>query len=222
MRTLGRCFLATLLAALLAVPPALGSPAKPVGIVLQTERAMLRSAQVTPGTTVFAGDTVTTDRTGTLIVRMASGQVSVLGDSIVIFEDSETGADATLLRGGLAFTTAEAGSLTVRAAGVTIRPQSKLPSQAQIALLGPIELLVTTYRGPLELRLEDETLTLPEGTTYKLFVQGDSRGPGPVGAGAEDARRAKLRAFFIAFAVVALPLVGTITYHLLASPSSIF
>jgi hypothetical protein len=53
-------------------------------------------------------------------------------------------------------------------------------------------------------------------------VQGDSRGPGPVGAGAEAARLAPFKAFLIAAAVVVIPLVTIITINLLASPSSVF
>ncbi len=216
-----RHFVAILLIALLASPPGFGSAAKPLGIVLETQNALLRAADGVTGSTVFAGDTVSTGHGGKMRVRMGAAQIEVLPDSVVTFEEIDSVAGATVVQGTASFATPETGNVAVRATGIVIRPQPQRSTHGQVTLVSPSELLVTSYRGPLELTMGDESLTVPEGTTYRV-VQGDSRGPGPVGAGEKEARRAPIIAFFVAFTVVAVPLVSVITYHLLASPSSIF
>jgi hypothetical protein len=212
---------AILLAALLAAPPVSASTAKPLGVVLDARNATLRSADGIPGTTVFAGDTVLTDHSGRVRVRMGDAQVEVMPESVVTFEEVDSVAGVTVLRGAVGFASPDSGSVAVRAAGILIRPQPKRSTHGQVTLVGPRELLVTSYRGPLELTLGNESLVVPEGTTYRV-VQGDSQGPGPVGAGAEAARLAPLKAILVATAVVAVPLVIAFAVSALASPFSIF
>jgi hypothetical protein len=216
-----RHVIAVLLTTLLVSPAGAGAAQKPLGVVLEAQNATLRASDGIPGTTIFAGDTVSTGHGGRVLVRMGAAQIEVMPDSVVNFEELDSIAGATLVQGTLGFASPETGTVAVRATGVMIRPQPRRATQGKVTIVGPTELLVTSYRGPLELTLENESLVVPEGTTYRV-VQGDSRGPGPVGAGAEDARRARLRAFLVVFAVVAVPFVTVITYHLLASPSSIF
>lgn len=210
-----------LLATLLVAPPGFGSQAKPLGVVLETQNATLRATDGLPGTTVFAGDTVSTDHRGRMRVRMGEAQIEVMPESVVIFEELNSVAGATLVHGTLSFSSPETGTVAVRVTGIVIRPQPKRFTHGQVTVVGPSELLVTSFRGPLELTLENESLVVPEGTTYHV-VHGDRRGPGPVGAGAESARRERLRAFFVAFAAVGLPLAALLIYQSLASPSSLF
>ncbi|MCL4524809.1 MAG: hypothetical protein M1453_08380 [Acidobacteria bacterium] len=215
-----RQVIAVLLATLLVAPPGFGASSKPLGVVLEARNASIRATDGLPGTTVFAGDTVVTSHAGRMRIRIGEAQIEVMPQSVVVFEELESVAGATVVQGTVGFSSPETGSVAVRAAGIVIRPQPKRATQGQVTLVGPTELLVTSYRGPLELTMGDESLTVPEGTTYR--VQGDSRGPGPAGAGADAARRAPFRAFLITFAVVVVPLVTFITIDLLASPSSIF
>lgn len=215
-----RQVIAVLLATLLVASPGYGASSKPLGVVLEARNASIRATDGLPGTTVFAGDTVVTSHAGRMRIRIGEAQIEVMPQSVVVFEELESVAGATVVQGTVGFSSPETGSVAVRAAGIVIRPQPKRATQGQVTLVGPTELLVTSYRGPLELTMGDESLTVPEGTTYR--VQGDSRGPGPAGAGADAARRAPFRAFLITFAVVVVPLVTFITIDLLASPSSIF
>jgi len=216
-----RQFVALLLATLMVAPSGFGSQAKPLGVVLETHNASLRATDGLPGTTVFAGDTVSTAHSGRMRVRMGEAQIEVLPESVVVFEELDSVAGATLVHGALSFSSPESGTVAVRATGIVIRPQPKRFTHGQVTVVSPSELLVTSFRGPLELTLENESLVVPEGTTYRV-VQGDRRGPGPVGAGAEAARRAPFKAFLVAFVAVAVPLTTLLLYQALASPSSLF
>lgn len=216
-----RHFVAIVLIALMVSPAGAGAAAKPLGVVLEAQNATLRAADGIPGTTVFAGDTVSTGHGGKMIMRMGTAQIEVKPDSVVSFEELDSVAGATVVQGSVGFASPETGTVAVRAAGIVIRPQAQRVTHGQVTLVGPLELLVTSYRGPLELTLGNESLVVPEGTTYRV-VQGDSRGPGPVGAGAEAARMAPFKAFLVAAVVVVVPLIVVITHNLLASPSSIF
>ncbi|MBI3662342.1 MAG: hypothetical protein HY234_04745 [Acidobacteria bacterium] len=217
----GRHIVAALLIALVATPPGYSSTAKPLGVVLESQRATLRAAEGTPGTTVFVGDTVVTNHGGQVRVRLGAAQIEVMPESVVVFEEMDSVAGATVVQGTVSFASPETGSVAVRATGITVRPQPQRATHGQVTVVGPAELLVTSYHGPLELTLGNERLVVPEGTTYRV-VQGDSRGPGPAGAGAAAVRLAPFKAFLVAFAVVAVPLVIVITHNLVASPSSIF
>jgi hypothetical protein len=217
----GRSAAALLVAALLAPPPGYGSAEKPLGLVLETRNATLRATDSIAGTTVFAGDTVVTDHAGHVRVRMGEAQVEVLPDSIVTFEEMDSVAGANVVAGTVGFSSPETASVAVRAMGILIRPQANRRTQGQVTITGPSQFLVTSFHGPLELTLGNESLVVPEGTTYRV-VQGDSKGPGPIGAGEEAARRAPFKAILVAVAVVAVPLVIAITVNLLTSPSSIF
>lgn len=153
-----RHFVAIVLVALLASPPGFSSTAKPLGVVLETRHATLRATDGIPGTTVFAGDTVVTGHGGRVRVRMGAAQIEVLPESVVIFEEMGSVAGATVVQGTVGFATPETGSVAVRAAGILIRPQPQRPTHGQVTLVGPSELLVTSYRGPLELTLGNESL----------------------------------------------------------------
>ncbi len=216
-----RHFVAVLLIALLVSPGGWGAAQKPLGVILQAQNATLRASDGIAGTTVFVGDTLTTGHDGKALVRVGVAQIELMPDSVVTFEELETVAGGTLVQGTVGFASPDSGTVAVRAAGIVIRPQAQRATQGRVTLAGPLELLVTSYRGPLELTLGNESLVVPEGTTYRV-VQGDSKGPGPVGAGAEAARKAPFKALLVTAAFVAVPLVAVITYHLLASPSSVF
>ena len=215
-----RHFVAVLLIALLVSPAAPGAQ-KPLGVILQAQNATLRSSDGIPGTTIFEGDTVSTGHGGKMLVRLGAAQIEVMPDSVVSFEEFDSVAGANVVQGTVGFASPETATVAVRAAGIVIRPQPKRLTHGQVTLVGPLELLVTSYRGPLELTLGNESLVVPEGTTYRV-VQGDSKGPGPVGAGAEAARMAPFKAILVTAAVLVVPLVAVITANLLASPSSIF
>lgn len=211
-----------MLVATLVAPPAVAAAPKPLGVVLQTQHAALRSTQVTPGTTVFYGDTASTERGGLLRIQTAFGQIEVQGDSAAVFEESESGPIASLARGTAAFASPD-GAIGVRASGMLVRPQNRQAAHGQVTVLSPTEIIVTSYRGPLQVSYMDEMLVVPENTSYRVTqVKGDVHGPGPVGAGAESARREKLRAFLIVFVVAIAPLTAAIVHDVLASPSSIF
>ena len=184
-----RHVVAILLTGLLVSPPGWGAAQKPLGVILQAQNATLRASDGIAGTTIFAGDTVSTGHSGSMLVRMGAAQVEVMADSVVSFEEFDSGiAGANLVQGTVGFATPETGTVAVRAAGMVIRPQPQRLTQGRVTVVGPSELLVTSYRGPLDVSMGNESLTIPEGTTYR--VQGDSKGPGPVGAGAEAARPA--------------------------------
>jgi hypothetical protein len=160
------------------------------------------------------------DHAGRARVRIGGVQMEVMPDSIVVFEEIDAAAGASVLQGTMGFAAPANGAVAVRAAGILIRPQTKQPTQGQVQILGPTEFLITSFHGPLELTMGNAALVVPEGTTYRV-VQGDSQGPGPVGAGAEDAKHAKFTAFLVAAVVAAVPIALAVRYNT-ASPHRIW
>jgi len=91
----------------------------------------------------------------------------------------------------------------VRASEARIRPTTA-PALAQVTLVGPLEFLVTSQRGTLEVTIGNEVHTVPEATSYRVVVDawaaGDSsQRPAPSG-------RSR-------FLLIALILIGTGTAY---------
>jgi len=102
---------------------------------------------------------------------------------------------ATLTAGTLVFFTANANSFELRAADTRIRPQSNIPTVAQVTLIGPKEMIVTSRRGSLSITIGEETKLIPEAGSYRVLLdppampEAQAQGPGPRGAGSGAPQR---------------------------------
>ena len=106
-----RQLFAILLTALLVSPAGSAAAAKPLGVVLETRNATLRATEITPGTTVFEGDTVSTGHGGRMLVRMGAVQIEIMPDSVASFEELGTIAGANVAQGTVGFASLENGTV---------------------------------------------------------------------------------------------------------------
>lgn len=172
MRTLLRCLLIGLLIVSLVEAPVLASPSRALGVVLQAERARMGSSEAVSGATVFDGDTLTTESAGTLQVRVGAAQLYLLASSAASLNQTPGGVSAGLDRGTVIFfSSTSAEALELRASEARIRARGPQPTVAQVTLVGPYELLVTSQRGQLEVAIGDEVRTVPEATSYRVLIE---------------------------------------------------
>jgi hypothetical protein len=186
------------LIATLALQPALAGPAQPLGVVLQAERAALAGGAVLSGSTVFPGDTLTTDPTGVARVRAGAAQFYLLGNSTVSFVGTAGAPAVEVARGTAGFSSSAAG-VEMRARMARIRPQSAQPTHGQVAVVSPKEIVVTSYRGTLEVAVGSEMRLVSEGTAYRVIMEPEPQDP--TGTGAAGASTAKIIWVLIAAAV---------------------
>jgi hypothetical protein len=179
-----RAMFAAAVSVSLAVGPAMGSPtATPLGTVLTAERARVGDASAWVGTTVYAGDRLSTDLQGSVQVRAgAAARLLLLSASSATIDDKEGAPSANLLSGTATFSTGNAHAFTLYASTAAIRAQSDAPTIGQVTLLNEKELLVISKRGPLEVTVNGETQTVEDGKAYHVYLDPEMA-QGPSGAG---------------------------------------
>jgi hypothetical protein len=179
-----RAMFAAAVSVSLAVGPAMGSPtATALGTVLTAERAHVGDASAWVGTTVYAGDHLSTELQGSVQVRAgAAARLLLLSASSAVVDDKEGTPSAKLLSGTATFSTGNAHAFTLYASTAAIRAQSDAPTIGQVTLLNEKELLVISKRGPLEVTVNGETQTVEDGKAYHVYLDPEMA-QGPTGAG---------------------------------------
>ena len=97
-------FIAILVASLLNVPTfAAAANDKPLGLVTQAQEAVIGTALVAVGTTVYPGDTVETQEGGTLRLKVGGSQVYLLASSTATLSQKADMVHALVARGTVGF-----------------------------------------------------------------------------------------------------------------------
>ena len=187
-----------------------GVPAAPLGVVTLAERAQISAVPAATGATVFDGDTLSTDSVGILRVRAGAAQFQLFTSSAAVVTRTSTGIRATLRAGTVAWSSANAGAMEMQASEARLRPQGNVPTQAQVTLLSPTELLVTARRGALEITVGEETKMVPEATSYRVLLSPPDP-QGPQGAGTKQPGKRTKPAGRNRFYVIPLIVVGMAT-----------
>jgi hypothetical protein len=131
------------------------------------------SAAASVGTTVVSGDSLDTDKFGTLQVRAGAARLMLSSASHVTWAMEEGGAAATLMNGTATFSTANAKAFTLHAVNAQIRPNGDGPTIGSVQILSPKELAVSCTRGSLAISVEDDTKVVAEGTAYRVVLDPD-------------------------------------------------
>jgi hypothetical protein len=170
--------LVALLVASLAAGPAFAALARPLGNILFADHAMVGSVAAVSGATVFAGDRISTEAGGSVRIRVGAGQVYMPAMSVIALEEYPGGVSATLARGTVAFASGDESQVVVRASHALMRPKNaQQPAQGQVVLVGAKELLVSSYRGALEVVVGTEVRAVPEATTYRVLLETEPQDP---------------------------------------------
>ena len=216
MRTLLRISLIAVLIVSLVEIPVFGAPSRSLGVVVQAERARISSADAASGVTLFDGDTLATDATGTLRVRLGETQFSLLANSAAALRQTAAGVSARLQSGTAVFASARPEAFELLASEARIHARTTQPTLAQVTMVGPYELLLTCQRGELEVRIGEEIHQVPEATSYRVIIE---PAPAPAQGGGRPLPTARSK-----WLLVALILIGVGTgigiWRALISPSA--
>lgn len=189
-----RAPLAALITVGLTVAPAWAGPKTPnsFGTIVTAEHARVGGSSAEPGTTVFSGDRLSTDREGSLQIRAGAARLLLQSGALASLSDSEGAPSAKLSGGTATFSTGNSRAFTLFASRAAIRPQSDGPTIGQVTYLNEKELLVVSKRGPLTITVDGETEVIADGSAYRVLLDPPpTMAQGPEGAGAhkEDKRR---------------------------------
>jgi hypothetical protein len=213
-----RAIFAAALSVTLATAPLMGAPtASVLGTVITAERAHVDDGIASVGTTVFAGDKLSTEDQGSVQIRVGAARLLLLSASSAMVNDSEGAPSAKLLLGTATFSTGNAHAFTLYASQAAIRAQSDAPTIGQVRLLNAKELLVTSKRGPLTVTVDGETQIIEDGKAYHVFLDPDmAAAQGPAGAGGGQGPSGKggspLKAGRSRFLIVVVAVTAIATY----------
>ena len=185
---------ALLLCATLFVAPVFGSPASGLGTLVYAERAHLGPSAASAGSTVFGGDRLSTETSGSVQVRVGGARFLLHGTSSAILLQDPGSPAAVLTSGSATFSTANANAFVLHALAAVIKPNSDGPTIGQVSVLGKNELLVKSVRGALACTVDGETRVIPEGEGYRVVFDASDAAPmaaqGPAGSGGHGPRKA--------------------------------
>ena len=185
MRGLRTLFAAAVVLTLASVPALAGPGNVVLGTVITADKAHVGEGSAAIGTTVYAGDKLSTDTQGSVQLRAGSARLLLLSASAAEVNDTEGAPSAKLLLGTATFSTGNAHAFTLYASKAAIRAQSDGPTIGQVTYLNAKELLVTSKRGPLTITVDGETQLIPDGTTYHVYL--DPQDPQGAGSGSQSA-----------------------------------
>ena len=225
MRSMARPFTAIfLVACLLHLPAFAAAAARPLGLVIQAREALLENSNLAVGTTVYPGDTVQTEQGGTLRLKFGATQVYLLSSSTATFSERESIIRATVGRGTVGFSADASSAVELAIPQGILRAANGQAAHGQVSIIGPQEVVITSYRGSLVLDNAGELHTIPAGKSYRVTMDLEPAAqPAPPAPRRDDSgvvptKRRKLYFELLVLGAVAIG-TGVIWYEVTQSPS---
>jgi hypothetical protein len=212
-----RNFVSILLSLSLVITPLWAAPSSSFGTVVFADRAHVGAAQASVGATVFSGDRLSTEPTGSVQVRAGAARLLLSSQSSATLLQDDASPSATINSGSATFSTANAKAFAVHVASAVIRPNTDKPTIGKVSVLNPKELVVQCTRGSLSITVEDDVREIPEGVAYRIVLDPNGADPqGPRGAGTKGYGGPPIRAAkskFIWYVIGATVVVTVIALH---------
>ena len=162
---------------------------KPLGILTLAYGAHLNASDAFAGLSVFDGESLSTDADGKVSARVGGSVITLIAQSAASLQRSGDGAHIDLDAGSVYIWSAESNPLEVHAEGALLRPHGGHHAQAQVLVFAPKVLQITTRQGTVDFSYGREFRVLPEGQTYRIYLESEDgpRTPLPAGSGTEKA-----------------------------------
>ena len=120
--------IAAFLSLTLIVSPLWAAPSSSLGTIVYADRAHMGAGAASVGTTVFGGDRLTTEQSGSVQVRAGAARLLLSSASSATFLREESTPAATLTLGSATFSTANSKAFTLHVATAVIRPNTDEPT----------------------------------------------------------------------------------------------
>ena len=179
----------------LANLPVAGAAEKPLGMVTQSSAARLDSAAAAVGATVYPGDTIDTESTGSIRLRAGTAQYYLMSASSSRLQPSSSGIQRGIgARHSWICFWARADIVELSALGATVRSRSGEAAHGRVTIVGANELVVTSFRGPFDISIDGDSHAIPDGQSVRVQIvdaqdQGGGSAKGGNGSGTIPAVR---------------------------------
>jgi len=148
--------------------------ASALGTVTSALDATIGDAPLSPGSTIFSGDQLRTERTGSIQIRLRAARFVLTAASFASFGEKDGTPTATLTQGMAVFSTANAKAFVLKSAKAEIRAKTDAPTVGQVTYVSEKELRVRCDRGSLAITVDDETQYVEEGRSYRVMLDPDA------------------------------------------------
>jgi len=196
------------------IVPVWGATANALGTVVASDHANVSGTGVAVGTTIFAGDNLTTADAGSVQLRAGAARFQLSASSAATISEAGGMPRATLLNGSATFSTASANAFAVIVSTAVIRPKSDEATIGQVTVLDKRQLVVKCTRGALTITVGDDSRVIPEGSAYRIVLnptpeeeaqsQPPAQGAGSKGSGRPPISAGRSRFVWYATAAVTL------------------
>jgi hypothetical protein len=162
--------------------PVAGGADKPLGMITQTSAARLDSAAAAVGATVYPGDTIDTEATGSIRLRAGTAQYYLMSASSSRLQPSANGISAELVHGTAGFASGATDVVELSALGATVRSRSGEAVHGRVSIVGANELVVTSFRGPFDISIDGDSHEIADGQSVQVqIVDAQDQGGGSKG-----------------------------------------
>jgi hypothetical protein len=173
MHALRGVFALSLCVSLFAYNLSLYAAGKPLGILTLAYGAHLNASDAFAGLSVFDGERVSTNADGKIGVRIGASVITLAEQSGATLQRNGGGAHVDLDTGSVYLWSSESSPLEVHVEGALLRPHGNRNVQAQILMFTPKILQITTRQGSLDFSYHAEFRVLPEGQTYRIYLESE-------------------------------------------------
>jgi len=169
-----RKLIVTLGAIALALPllaaPAFAKPDAPLGVVMLGNRANVGLAAAASGTSVYNGDTLTTDASGTLRVRFGGAQIMLGPSTTVDLHEQDGMVDVILRQGNVRFAGMPGSPIEVHVLQALVRTNPNAAATGQVAVVNSREFQVASEKGDFDCNVngEDHVISAPHAYDLKI------------------------------------------------------
>ena len=176
---------------------------KPLGILTLAYGAHLNASDAFAGLSVFDGERLSTNADGKICVRVGASLITLAEQSGATLQRNGEGSHVDLDAGSAYLWSAETNPLEVHVEGALLRPHGSHQVQAQILMFAPKILQITTRQGSVDFSYGKEFRVLPEGQTYRIYLESEDDPRGVPDAGNDMQKAGMSTATKVAYFIVA-------------------
>ncbi len=181
-----RSCLIGLLAASLLNLPTMAAGASAVGMIAETQSALLSGAEAARGVDIYPGDTLATEPGGSMRLAAGPNQIYLMSATEATMERDGSAIRAKMDRGTIDFSSAP-GQLEIETPLGVVRGDGNGRTFAEVAILNPTTIQVSALEGNLLVAGADGvTKSIAAGETYEASFEparGPNNGPPVQGVG---------------------------------------
>jgi hypothetical protein len=203
MHALRGVFALSLCVSLFAYNLPLYAGGKPLGILTLAYGAHLNVSDAFAGLSVFDGERVSTNADGKIGVRIGASVITLAEQSGATLQRNGDGAHVDLDEGSVYLWSAESSPLEVHVEGALLRPHGAHRVQAQLRMFAPRILQITTRQGNVDFSYGKEFRVLPEGQTYRIYLESEDGPRSATDAGSATGKAGLSTGTKVAYFIVA-------------------